>query len=474
MQPRLASLPVRQPSRWRRDDRHGLALAAMVWVLIVLMIVPEGFDYAQLLSSRAPSAGSPASRLLWLGLLALGLGVSLWRARLAWRLAHTLNPFFLLLMALALASVAWSIDPALSLRRLVRLGTMVAVCAAFVLMAWHARRLQNVLRPLLTLLLLASLAFGLVMPELAIHHESSPELAGAWRGLANHKNGFGALACISFIFWAHAGLAGEVKSSTAAAASALAALCLLLSRSSTSMAACAFVLLFLLLALRAPRGVRAWLPAIVAVLVSVLLVYTLALLDLMPGLGTLVAPITALTDKDATLSGRTQIWALIAEHISRRPLLGSGYGAYWSATPTAGTDSFEIVARLGSFYPGTAHNGYLEVTNDLGWVGLIALIGYLIVHVRQALQLLGADPGQGVLFLALFFQQAIGNLSESRWFNVLSVDFVLMTLASVALARAHLEQQLRLLHGEPGRPSRRGPGWRTVLLAPPAQPGQAT
>ena len=38
--------PLRQEAAsWLRDDRHGFALAALMWVLIALMIVPEGLDY---------------------------------------------------------------------------------------------------------------------------------------------------------------------------------------------------------------------------------------------------------------------------------------------------------------------------------------------------------------------------------------------------------------------------------------------
>jgi hypothetical protein len=53
------------------------------------------------------------------------------------------------------------------------------------------------------------------------------------------------------------------------------------------------------------------------------------------------------------------------------------------------------------------------------------------------------------LFLALFFQQAITNLSETHWFSVQSVDFVIMALATTALARGLLEHRLRLVFGEP-------------------------
>jgi exopolysaccharide production protein ExoQ len=447
--PSLSGVTRQPTSNWLRDDRHAIALALIFWILVVLMIVPEGFDYTQLEINGAPSSGSFISRMLWLGLLAFALFVVINRAALAWLLVRHLNPFLLLLAALATASVGWSIDPALSLRRIVRMGTVVAACLAFVLMSWHARRLQNVVRPLLTLVLLGSVVFGLVFPDLAIHQETSAELSGAWHGLANHKNSLGALSCVTLILWFHAGLTREVNLPRALAGCALAAACLALSRSSTSMATGAFTLIFLLIALRSPQSLRRYLPHLVVLLVAILLVYALAIVNILPGLNTLIAPITALANKDATLTGRTEIWAILGEHIRQHPLTGTGYGAYWTANPIPGTDSYEFMWRLRSFYPGSAHNGYLEIVNDLGLIGLACLVGYIAIQVRQSLQLLAIDREQATLYLALLFQQVITNLAESHWFSVLSVDFVLMTLTTTALARVLLEKRLRLIFGEP-------------------------
>lgn len=438
---------------WLRDDRHAFVLAAMMWVLLVLMIVPEGLDYESLATPGTPSAGGAVSRMLWLGLLGSSILIIGWRAGLAWLLARTLNPFLLLFVGLAVASVTWSIDPSLSARRLVRMGTMILVCSAFVLMAWHSRRFQNVVRPLLTVMLAGSIGFGLAFPSLAIHQQTSAELIGAWRGLANHKNGLGDLSCIALILWFHAGLTREVKLLPALAGGAVAAACLVLSRSSTSMAASVFVMIFLLAALRSPHGLRRFVPQLVVVLVALLLLYTLTILDLVPGLGSLLAPIAALTGKDMTLTGRTEIWSILAEHVRLHPWLGTGYAAYWTAGPVPGTESYEFVRRMGSFYPGSAHNGYLEVVNDLGWVGLACLIAYSATHVRQSLRLLRIDRHQGALYLALFFQQAITNISETHWFSVLSIDFVLMTLATTALARGLVEHRLRTVFGEPTAPA---------------------
>lgn len=414
-----------------------LPMGFLVWTLLVLMIVPEGFDYRMLADGDAPMAGSRLSRLLWLSLLASGIAVVAWRIRLMWALTlSSVNVFLLLFTALAVASIAWSIEPALTARRAIRLVTILAVATAFVLVAWHETRFQNVLRPVLTLLLFGSLLFGFVSPQLGIHHEADGMIAGDWKGLASHKNALGNLACIGLIFWCHAGLTRQVRLPAVALGAAISILCLYLSGSTTSLLTAVFVLVFMVLLMRAPAAIRGYLPWVVALFTLALMVYSLALLQIIPGLSKLLGPISAITGKDMTFTGRTDIWRIVTEHIGQHPLLGSGYGAYWAGV-VPGAPSYAFIREL-NFYPGSAHNGYLDIVNDLGAVGLIVLVAYLLVYLRQALQLLPRDRAQASLYLALFLQQGITNLSESRWLNAQSVDFLIMTLATMALARSLL------------------------------------
>jgi O-antigen ligase len=232
-----------------------------------------------------------------------------------------------------------------------------------------------------------------------------------------------------------------------------------LSRSSTATIAAAAAIVALLLLLLSPRSLRPYLNLAVGVAATGLVVFAVAVLRLIPGLEILLTPITLLTGMDLTFTGRAEIWAIIVERIHQNPLLGVGYGAYWTG-PVAQSPSYEFVWRMGSFYPGSSHNGYLDVANDLGSAGLVCLLGYLAVHVHQSLRVLAADKAQGALFVALFVQQATVNLSESHWFSVLSLQFVLMTLATTALARLLLEQRLRAHFGEPS--------WLAQRMAVPA------
>jgi O-antigen ligase len=178
-------------------------------------------------------------------------------------------------------------------------------------------------------------------------------------------------------------------------------------------------------------------PVVIAIFTTIL-VYELAVQNLIPGVSTLLAPVLQLTGKDMTFSARSIIWDVVKRHSQDAPWLGTGYGAYWTG-PTPGSPSY-VFMHLMYFYPTESHNGYLEILNDLGRVGLICLLAFLVCFVRQALQLMPFDRDQSVLYLALLFQQMIDNLSESEWFSRTATCTILI-LGSTCLSRALLEQR---------------------------------
>jgi hypothetical protein len=78
-------------------------------------------------------------------------------------------------------------------------------------------------------------------------------------------------------------------------------------------------------------------------------------------------------------------------------------------------------------------------------------LGYFAAYVRQALQLMRLDRYQGGLYLTMLFRGFIADMSESHWFLVLSLDFAVMTLATMALARSLLQARLERESGVPTR-----------------------
>jgi exopolysaccharide production protein ExoQ len=174
-------------------------------------------------------------------------------------------------------------------------------------------------------------------------------------------------------------------------------------------------------------------PYLVGLFAATVLIYALAVLNILPGLSVVLIPLTMFTGKDLTFSGRTNIWYVLKLHISQHPLLGTGYEAYWIG-PTPSSPSYEML-RLLWFYPTEGHNGYLDVINDLGYVGGVCLFAYFLVFLQQGLHLLRLEKPRGALYLALMFRAFLADMSESHWFSVTSVDFVVFTLATFSLAR---------------------------------------
>jgi exopolysaccharide production protein ExoQ len=437
-----SNLP-RRPAGAANPAKHRggqFMLTLMGWVLLVSMTVPWTVFTPPTERIFDGTYGTNLSaRIIKLALLGISVVIFLrhWAALLA--LLRSVNRFFMVFLVLVPVSVLWSISSDDTMARFITILSVVCVWCAICVASWEPLRFQGVLRPVITFLILGSILFAMVSPELAIE-TGEGTLKDAWRGLTSQKNVFGQLASFGFIFWLHGLLTKQVKSWKAMLFGGCAVAGVLFSRSSTSLLASTFVAVFLLMLMRTPPSWRRTMPYLIAAFASVVVTYALAILKLVPGLEILLRPITAFTGKDMTFSNRSVIWDIIKEHIQFSPYLGSGYGAYWIG-PIPTSPSYTFLQRM-YFYPTEAHNGYLEIVNDLGFIGLILLLGYLALYLRQSLRLLRFDRNQAALYLAIFFQQAIINLSESCWLIVnAGLSFTVMTFATIALARSTIDQR---------------------------------
>jgi O-antigen ligase len=421
----------------QRQTLMSWVVFAMFMTLIALFIPPD----LATPGSMVQQFGAPSAALRTVKFVLLGLSILIIVSRLRLSIAllgATAWPFLAFLVLIP-ASVVWSITPSATIARYVSLLTVVLVCFCVALVDWNRERLQQVLKPILTMFLFGSLVVGIVRPDLVLEKGNDISLRDAWHGLASQKNEFGQLSSFGLILWLHAWLARESKFLVVIVGGGIAAACLFLSRSSTSILATVFALGLLLLLQRPPAALRRYMPYIVGVFTVLALTYAVAVLNLVPGLGILLKPFTLISGKDFTFSNRVLIWDVIKEHIRLSPLLGSGYGAYWiGAVPTS--PSYVFLARM-YIYPTQSHNGYLEVVNDLGFVGLVCLLAYLIAYIRQSLLLMRIDRAQAALYIALVFQQVFINLSEACWITARSASSNIMILATLGLARAILERR---------------------------------
>lgn len=187
------------------------------------------------------------------------------------------------------------------------------------------------------------------------------------RGVTVFKNGLGAIAVLGLIIvWYRLRLDRRNRPIWFAVLVLNFGL-LVLSQSKTSLAAAIVLAVFVMVV----RGVKARSTAFGAVVLA-----TLA--PLVVGsylLATNLANVAALFGKDATLTGRTQLWRDTLHEIGKRPWFGAGWGAFWRGWFSPSHDIW-----LGNAWqPPTAHNGLLQILTELGIVGAVVL---LVLYAR--------------------------------------------------------------------------------------------
>jgi O-antigen ligase len=167
-------------------------------------------------------------------------------------------------------------------------------------------------------------------------------------------------------------------------------------------------------------------------------------------------------DRNATLTGRTGVWSRVLPMVDN-PIFGAGFESFWLG---------KRLLRMRALDTGLnqAHNGYLEVYLNLGWMGLI-LLGIVIgTSYRTIMIAFRRNPDAASLRIAYFVVALAYNFTEGA-FKMRSpvwITFLMMTLAvpevSSRVARFASDAHTRWLGREedppepsPGEPSAETP-----------------
>jgi exopolysaccharide production protein ExoQ len=124
-----------------------------------------------------------------------------------------------------------------------------------------------------------------------------------------------------------------------------------------------------------------------------------------------------LFDKDPTLTGRTYLWQRAADFIAEKPVLGTGFNAFWvQGNPDAeGLWRFGgITDRMGFSF----HNTLIELLVNIGWLGVFV---FAIVAIVSAVLLLRRVMMRPSLVLCF-------------WLSLLIYEFVRMPVEAVGTA----------------------------------------
>jgi exopolysaccharide production protein ExoQ len=427
----------------------AVALGILFW-LIFYQNLPWSLDGFSSGVKGPTQTANIGDRIIKVGMIAMSLYAIATHWPLARALTKNINVGFAALMILAPLSALWSIDSTATLLRYTSLVAIVLTCFAISLAGWQPQRFMQLALTPLMLILLASLACGVLYPDRIAEIGTDISQRNAWHGVTHGKNEFGMMSSMSLIMCANLWLAREGRTTLwAMAGTAVSFLCLILSRSNTSLLASVVAVISMVLVMRVPVIRQRYSTPVVVAIASLILLYELVIQNVIPGVNTLMGPILSLVGKDVTFSARSIIWGVIKEHIQGAPWLGSGYGAYWTG-PFETSPSYVFIPLM-FFYPTEAHNGYLDVINDMGMAGLICLLAFLYWFLRQGIQLLRLDRPRAALYLALLFQEMIIDMSESEWLSRTST-FAILLLATTCLSRGLLDARAR---AQPVRAARR-------------------
>ncbi len=250
----------------------------------------------------------------------------------------------LTIVAYLFMSVLWSIDPQTSFRRAVEylFFTLGLIGIANSL---SADEYLGLVRKLVFLAAIASLLFLVISPATVLMSD------GALRGILSHKNVLGQVLAAGVLASLY-----QMRSGGGNPRSCVAMIILFVGLTVAAKSSTSLMTVFFFCAVEVLLAVSGRYFLIIMTIVSI---PTLLIILLSPDL------ILDLLGKDATLTGRTDLWRFVDIDIAQRPLLGWGFSAFWSQiNPVAN----EISMNLGWSVP-QAHNGLRELLLEVGGVG---------------------------------------------------------------------------------------------------------
>lgn len=400
-----------QPDGERPDIWRKLEALACGFVLFMLS---NAFIGPLVDPLQAGGEDMPLLRLMWLPVYALILGLAVWRAPRVMRFWFPAVMLSLLIFWV-FASAAWSLDPGTTNRRALA-AAFTTLFGLYFASSFDGKRMAEIIATTFLLLAAGGLLAAIAYPKMGVQHDIN---AGDWRGLWYEKNQMGAMMVYGALAAMAAILAGSTKRKQLIFTLLLCAAMIVMSKSKTSLLALLIGLAGSMLLAAMRRGpatavIVVWLGVTVAVTAA--MVMWLAPELLFKALG-----------KDPSLTGRTDIWAALLRQSAKAPLTGYGYAVFW----TLESHPAQWIRKETGWLVPTAHNGWLDILAQLGWigVGLCALVlgGSLLVSLFRFRKV--EDGYWATLFLAIFLMTTF---SESF---ILERNGIAWALACAAVTR---------------------------------------
>lgn len=283
--------------------------------------------------------------------------------------------FLSLFIAFAFASMLWSDYSFTTFKRIFQILAVYLTCISYLIYVESAEEiikpLKNILYPYMILTFLSILAI--------------PQARGAdgmWRGMTGFKNELGQIGVISiilcYIFYL---METSQRKKLFAAFMILISLVITIgTKSSTSTLGVAFLIgmggLLLVDKLFVPLKIGR---TISTIFIALFCLSFVGIMIFAPDLSTAVPE---LFGKDASFSGRSDLWEYLLSERNINRVIGSGYEAFWVPESSRILSIWEVFIWI----PLQAHNGFIDIFLSTGYIGLgitaMIFLWYLINYIK--------------------------------------------------------------------------------------------
>jgi exopolysaccharide production protein ExoQ len=393
--------------------KHGTSLALwvpVIWFFFIGTRLPSQWLSGQVgttASAAAYEEGDPLNRAVFLALTLVAIGILIARS-FKWGDFFLRNLFLMAFLFFALMSIFWSDFPLITFKRWFRdLGAYLVMLVA--LSDPHPlEAVSTVLRRFCYLMIPLSILLVKYYPETGTSYDpwtGAPAAVGATTG----KNSLGVACLVAgiFFFWDTVTRWSDraerrTKRILFVNLAFIAMTGWLLHHANSATSTVCLAIGYFVIVVAATKVVRRH-PTLLKVLIPtsfgsyVILAYCF----------NVNAYLVGAVGRNPTLTDRTFIWKTLFG-MGTNPVIGTGYR------------SFFLGARLREFwqtFPGIneAHNGYLDLYLNLGIIGLVLFLGFLIASYRTIWERVRTAPPFASLGLAIWTVLLFYNVTEAAF-----------------------------------------------------------
>lgn len=360
--------------------------------------------------------GNPISRYVFLALICLGLLILIKRKINLSTIIKT-NCWLFILYFYTLISIGWAEYPAVSIKRWILISGSLIMVILILLHDNFQGAFEHLFRRYVFICITLSFVFVKFYKNIGF---STGRLGSrVWTGIAPGKNALGMLCAISLLFLIWRSI--KLKAINILDVFPFLMGTYLLTRAGSATANVLTISGLILL-----YGI-----SILQISFKKMMILTLTLMLLSSGILAFFTS-SSITDsseffyraanRDPTLTGRVPMWQDLLRIGRKHSITGSGYESFW-------LENLAVIWEKYSFGPLNAHNGYIDIYLNLGIIGLMIMIIFILKSLARLVteSALASYHGKIALVFTIIF--LLRNITESSFMSVSLIWFLLLAFS---------------------------------------------